>query len=100
MSGPSPTNGPSSPLGGLPRQETLAYLKEVHDRLLDRLDGRPWGLDDTYFVLLAILHEDMHGEAFACTRQTLGYPPPPLGGTGRDGLAHHRGPLPGDVAVP
>ncbi len=33
-----------------------------------------------YFTLLSVFHEDMHGEAFAYTRQTLGWPRPRLTG--------------------
>jgi gamma-glutamyl hercynylcysteine S-oxide synthase len=55
---------------------TLDYQARVLDRVLARL-GRepddPWFL---YFVRLALLHEDMHAEAFHYTRQTLGYDDP------------------------
>ena len=64
----------SLPLPSL--EETLQYLEEVRDRVLDRLQRAH---DDRllYFVLLSVFHEDMHLEAFAYTRQTLGYPRPP-----------------------
>ena len=45
-----------------------------------------------YFHRLALFHEDMHGEAFACLRATLGYPPP-------CGVALSRLPEPATLAV-
>ena len=65
------------------RQETLAFMARVHDRVLTLLEA---GEDDPtflYFVRYTIFHEDMHDEAFTYTRQTLGYPPPPLSRHGR-----------------
>jgi iron(II)-dependent oxidoreductase len=88
---------------GLPsREETLSYMREVRDRLIDRLSGRNPSDEEAYFVLLALFHEDMHDEAFTYTRQTLGYAEPRFsngssGGAGRSGPG---GPLPGDVRVP
>src|SRR5262249_3603261 len=57
------------------RSATLDFVQRVQERVLDVIHG---GMDDAdaYFVLLAIFHEDMHAEAFAITRQTLGYPAP------------------------
>src|SRR4051812_41700047 len=74
----------------LDRPAVLRYLDTVLER-----STRAIRLDDTYFHELALFHEDMHGEAFAYTRQTLGYgdpwpkPAPPSTGA-----------LPGDVEVP
>jgi len=53
------------------RADTVRYMEEVRDRVLDNLSC------DSYFVLLSIFHEDMHDEAFLITRQTLSYPVPP-----------------------
>ena len=76
--------------------DTLAYKQRVFDRLQERLVGCLPDGDETYLHLLAVHHEDMHGEAFTTMRQTLGYPQPPLAaGTPATG-----GPLPGDVAIP
>jgi iron(II)-dependent oxidoreductase len=86
---------------GLPlpsRRETLAYMRQVLDRVIEKL-GRGPVSEDAYFSQLATFHEDMHGEAFAYTCQTLGYPRPSLAGAGQ-GTAKEAGPLPGDVAVP
>ncbi|MCC7509916.1 MAG: ergothioneine biosynthesis protein EgtB [Planctomycetes bacterium] len=53
--------------------DTLAYCKTIHDRVADGLSP-----EDFYLTRYAIYHEDMHGEAFTYTRQTLGYPLPRL----------------------
>jgi len=76
---------------------TLAYLADVLRRQEDHLARGDAGGDARYFYELSIRHEDMHIEALAYTRQTLGYgrpaafdrPPP-----------RSAGPLPGDVDVP
>lgn len=87
------------PLPG--RQQTLGYLRAVNDRILGRLGENAPGLLDTYFVLLSIFHEDLHGEAMAGTRQVLGYTAPRLETTGSDrGLTPVRGAHPGDVFIP
>lgn len=59
-----------------PWRETLEYMERVLEAVLERLAR---GQADPYFVRLALFHEDMHGEAFFYTRQTLGYPAPPIG---------------------
>lgn len=79
------------------REDTLTYLATVRDQVLEIV--RRAGDDPTvrYFVQLAIFHEDMHGEAFAYTRQTLAYGaaggPASVGDEGG-------GPLLGDARVP
>ncbi|MGH8704772.1 MAG: selenoneine synthase SenA [Burkholderiales bacterium] len=70
----------------LPLQDiraTRAYLAQVLERVLERLQREPENATLQYFVRLATFHEDMHGEAFHYTRQTLGYPDPflPAGDT-------------------
>jgi ergothioneine biosynthesis protein EgtB len=81
------------PLPGL--AATLAYQDKVLERVLERLEREPDNPWLAYFVQLAIFHEDMHGEAFHYTRQTLGYADPLGDGALQDGAA-----LPGDVDVP
>ncbi|HRP94823.1 MAG TPA: selenoneine synthase SenA [Rhodocyclaceae bacterium] len=57
---------------------TLAYLGRVRAEMLARLpDGGLASEAQSYVYQLAAFHEDMHGEAFTYTRQTLGYPAPP-----------------------
>jgi gamma-glutamyl hercynylcysteine S-oxide synthase len=55
------------------RAGVLEYLATVRDRVLAALEH---GVDARlrYFTMLSVFHEDMHGEAFAYTRQTLGWP--------------------------
>jgi ergothioneine biosynthesis protein EgtB len=58
------------------RAATLDYLDAtLHAALaaLDRAEDSDAGL---YFFRLALFHEDMHGEALAYMRNTLGYPAP------------------------
>ena len=60
------------------RSETIRYMEEIRDRVVDRISRSSFDDDsDAYFVLLSVFHEDMHDEAFLITRQTLGYPYPP-----------------------
>jgi iron(II)-dependent oxidoreductase len=79
------------------RAETLRYMQAVRDHALDHLDRRKATHELLYLALYTVFHEDMHGEAFTYTRQTLGYPAPLHVGqsTGADA-----GPCPGDVGIP
>ena len=79
------------------RAESLAYMREVHEQVLDRLERAQVDERVAYFVRYTTFHEDMHDEAFTYTRQTLGYPAPRLSGRG---WATSSGALPGDVEVP
>ncbi|GGX88431.1 hercynine oxygenase [Litchfieldella qijiaojingensis] len=78
--------------------ETLDYLARVQQSMLERLPDGKASSAQSYVYQLTSLHEDMHGEAFLYTRQTLGDPPPTLGPV--PPLAEPAGPLSGDVAVP
>ena len=53
------------------------YADEVFKRILDKLANAPDGVPALYPYRLVLAHEDMHGEAFAYTLQTLGLPAPP-----------------------
>ena len=77
--------------------DTLAYMREVHDRVRRRVaeDGPDARRD--YLLEYAIYHEDMHTEAFTYTRQTLGYPTPKIGRVPADLL---QGRLAGDAQIP
>jgi len=79
------------------RADTLAYLGRVRDEVLGVIRRGPTRRE-TYFILLAVFHEDMHGEAFLYTRQTLGYPGPAP--SGPPAPRADCGPLTGDVEVP
>jgi gamma-glutamyl hercynylcysteine S-oxide synthase len=84
------------------RQQTLAYIQQVLEACIERLDGHEPTAAETYIYLLSVLHEDMHGEAAAYMRQTLAYPQPQLGSTPAQALpeALGGGPWPGDVDIP
>jgi gamma-glutamyl hercynylcysteine S-oxide synthase len=62
-----------------PREETLAYMERVLDRVINESHGAVSAAgavppnDQEYFLRLALFHEDMHAEAITYTRQTLGY---------------------------
>jgi gamma-glutamyl hercynylcysteine S-oxide synthase len=49
-----------------------AYLLDTLESTLDLLAKAPEDDDCLYFYRLCLFHEDMHGEAFAITAQTLG----------------------------
>jgi gamma-glutamyl hercynylcysteine S-oxide synthase len=53
------------------------YCHEVLDRTLDKLSREPGTDEALYPYRLALAHEDMHGEAFLYTLQTLGVAVPP-----------------------
>jgi iron(II)-dependent oxidoreductase len=87
------------PLPSLP--ETLAYLAAVERAVLEAVNRGA----DPYFVRLAVFHEDMHVEAMAFTRQTLGQSAPPLAtaapaGPPEDDAGTGTGAWPGDAHVP
>jgi iron(II)-dependent oxidoreductase len=54
-----------------------AYMANTLERTLEALSRTGPG-GDRYFFELALLHEDMHGEALLMTLQTLGLPAPKL----------------------
>jgi len=83
------------------RQGTLAYMQQVLDRVVEQLvDARDLSSEDIYFHWLPLLHEDMHGEAFAYTRQTLEYPAPSPEVYGpRPEAPNGAEPLPGDAEL-
>lgn len=80
------------PLPSLPA--TLGYMDAVLARVAEKIDR---GQAGEYFVWLSLLHEDMHGEAFLYTRQTLAYPRPVLAQTRAQTAA---GSLRGDAQIP
>jgi iron(II)-dependent oxidoreductase len=85
----------------LSRTRVLAYMQDVLDRVIDRY-GATEELDEdaSYFLSLALFHEDMHDEAFGYTRQTLGYPQPQFEGGEND--SHEQAALGdlGDALIP
>ncbi|HEY7060607.1 MAG TPA: selenoneine synthase SenA [Chloroflexota bacterium] len=89
---------------GLPlpsRADTLALMQAILDRVLAGLRAELLTDPARYFHQLALLHEDMHAEALAYTRQTHGYAAPRLAPQpAAAGDAAEGGALPGDAAVP
>jgi EgtB-related family protein len=57
-----------------PWERLRQYIDETHEATLESLAATPE--DGRYFHRLALLHEDMHGEALLMTLQTLGLPAP------------------------
>jgi len=84
------------------REETLSYMRQVLERVIDGLDSHEPTQEEAYFHLLSLFHEDMHDEAITYTRQTLGYPPPKLSSPREQNFSGVAGggPLPGDVEIP
>ena len=83
------------PLPGL--DDTLAYMREVHDRVRRHVEQDDPEQKRDYLLEYAIYHEDMHTEAFTYTRQTLGYPTPAIGEVPDERM---RGRLEGDAQIP
>ena len=79
------------------RADTLRYLEQVQQQILDRLHTEPLDEKLAYFVQLGVFHEDMHTEAFTYTRQTLTYPRPRFALPAPTQSAG--GPCPGDVVI-
>jgi iron(II)-dependent oxidoreductase len=80
----------------------LGLLDETLEKVLERLEASPIGPVETYLCLLAMLHEDMHAEAFTYMRQTLEYPAPrfPMAPEAARVAASHAAPWPGDAEIP
>jgi iron(II)-dependent oxidoreductase len=68
----------------LERDETLGYMGQVLERVIEQAGDASHGLTDAegydheYFLNLVLLHEQMHDEAITYTRQTLSYAPPAI----------------------
>jgi iron(II)-dependent oxidoreductase len=86
------------------RAETLAYMRQVLDRVCDLDDNRHReaneGYDERYFLHLVLVHEQMHAEAITYTRQTLCYPRPRLSIASYIGSLVQTGPIGGDAHIP
>ncbi len=84
------------------RKETSDYMQRVFEQVVDRLGSHEPNSNETYLHLLAVLHEDMHGEAFTYMRQTLEYPEPQLSITQETSNPPQigGGPWTGDIEIP
>ena len=60
-----------------PASDLFGYIGDTLDRTLEALART--ADEERYFFHLALLHEDMHGEALVMTLQTLGLPAPRVG---------------------
>jgi iron(II)-dependent oxidoreductase len=58
------------------REQTLGFMHAVLEQVIHGLSRSEPTPEEIYFHLLVLFHEDMHDEALAYTRQTLGYPRP------------------------
>ncbi|HKW62621.1 MAG TPA: selenoneine synthase SenA [Candidatus Acidoferrum sp.] len=81
------------------RADTLAYMTEVRDRVLERIERGNLTEQERYFIALGVFHEDMHTEAFTYTRQTHAWAAPTFSGMDAAGSGES-GPLPGDAEIP
>ena len=77
---------------------TWRYAGQVLDRSLEMLDRPEAGDETLYFATLAVLHQDMHNEAFVYMWQTLGYPL--AGAPAGAGAARPAGRRSGDATIP
>ena len=83
----------------LERDESLAYMQRVLERVIDQA-GDEAGLTDSagynqeYFLNLVLLHEQMHDEAVTYTRQTLSYPAPAIAAVNEIRFAKQEAPVP------
>ena len=68
-----------------PARVLFGYMKASLEATLEALHRTPE--EERYFFALALLHEDMHGEALLMTLQTLGLPPPPIDSRAPEGTA-------------
>lgn len=83
----------------LERDETLAYMERVLERVINQPSDESEGMRDSegydqeYFLNLVLLHEQMHDEAITYTRQTLSYPAPAIAAVNKVRLAKQDSPL-------
>jgi len=83
----------------LTTQDIKEYMETV---LQDCLDLLPDGMateEQSYIYQFCTYHEDMHTEAYTCTRQTLAYPRPAFANSALPEDANAGG-LTGDVLIP
>jgi len=87
----------------LPLAETKAYMRQVLDGVIHRLEKRLKNNtiteQDIYLTRYATFHEDMHTEAFTYTRRTLDYPAPIFSSNVIEHPDYNAGSLDGDVKI-
>ncbi len=62
-------------------EDTRAFVQQVARGATDRIGQSNPDVLEQYFIQLATFHTDMHAEAFAYTRQTLGFSEPTVPAT-------------------
>jgi iron(II)-dependent oxidoreductase len=82
------------------RAGSLDYMAAVHERVLEQLARGDPDPRLGHLVAYTVFHEDMHGEAFTYTRQTLGYPAPVLSAPPAVAPPSPGGGITGDVSIP
>ena len=87
------------------RQDTLDFMQRVLERVIESsassTDKQIDGYDQSYFLQLALFHEQMHAEAISYTRQTLGYRAPRFTSTLTAASREpSKAPLEGDAHIP
>jgi gamma-glutamyl hercynylcysteine S-oxide synthase len=82
------------------REQTLSYMEAILNRVVEGLGTGEPSPEEIYFHLLVLFHEDMHGEALAYTRQTLGYTPPKFNPAARGRHGQQRSAPLGDAEIP
>jgi iron(II)-dependent oxidoreductase len=82
----------------LPRARVLDYAEQVLGAVEEDLLASAFDEETRELATLSLFHEDMHGEAFTLTRQTLAYPCP-ADDLGLVSKERGEGPLPGDVEL-
>ena len=60
------------------RAQAVAYVREVHDRVLEEMESGLEHPRSRYWILYSVYHTDMHTEALTYTRHALGYRAPEL----------------------
>ncbi len=80
-------------------QDTKAYMQQVQDAEIARLNKDNVTALDIYLTRYAVFHEDMHTEAFTYSRRTLSYPAPVFTESVLQDEAYDAGPLDGDVEI-
>ena len=81
------------------RDDTVAYMTTVRNRVLERIGQGKLTEQERYFITLGVFHEDMHTEAFTYTRQTHGWRAPFFSGL-EPTNSGETGPLRGDAQIP
>jgi iron(II)-dependent oxidoreductase len=81
-------------------KQTYAYITNVLNDTIARLERDEITDEDLYFTRLAINHEDMHSETMVHIRQTLGYTQPEIADTRTSPIPVEQGYQSSDILIP